>query len=34
MKLTIAVCDDEQNQIRYIKDIVSAWAKSSGHFAA
>ena len=32
MKLNIAICDDEQNQIQYIKDIVSAWAETSGHF--
>ena len=31
MKLNIAICDDEQNQIQYIKDIVSAWAETSGH---
>lgn len=31
MKLNIAICDDEQNQIEYIKDIVSAWAETSGH---
>ena len=31
MKLNIAICDDEQNQIKYIKDIVSAWAETSGH---
>ena len=34
MKLNIAICDDEQNQIQYIKDIVSAWAETSGHFPA
>ena len=32
MKLNIAICDDEQNQIQYIKDIVSAWAETSKHF--
>lgn len=32
MKLNIAICDDEQNQIQYIKDIVSAWAETNGHF--
>ena len=32
MKLNIAICDDEQNQIQYIKDIVSAWAETSEHF--
>ena len=32
MKLNIAICDDEQNQIEYIKDIASAWAETSGHF--
>ena len=31
MKLNIAICDDEQNQIQYTKDIVSAWAETSGH---
>ena len=31
MKLNIAICDDEQNQSQYIKDIVSAWAETSGH---
>ena len=34
MKPNIAICDDEQNQIQYIKDIVSAWAETSGHFPA
>lgn len=34
MKLNIAICDDEQNQIQYIKDIVSAWAETSGQFPA
>ena len=32
MKLNIAICDDEQNQIQYIKDIASAWAETSRHF--
>ena len=32
MKLNIAICDDEQNQIQYIKDIASAWAETSEHF--
>ena len=26
MKLNIAICDDEKNQIEYIKNIVTAWA--------
>ena len=34
MKPNIAICDDEQNQIQYIKGIVSAWAETSGHFPA
>ena len=34
MKLNITICDDEQNQIQYIKDIVSAWAETSGQFPA
>ena len=33
MKLNIAICDDEQNQIEYIKGIVSEWAKSEGHIS-
>ena len=31
MKLNIAICDDEQNQIKYVKDIVSEWAETKGH---
>lgn len=27
MTLNIAICDDEQNQIKYVKDIVSEWAE-------
>ena len=34
MKLNIAICDDEQNQIQYIKDIASAWAETSEQFPA
>lgn len=33
MKLNIAICDDEQNQIEYIKGIVSEWAKVKGHIS-
>ena len=29
MKLNIAICDDEQNQIEYVKNIVSEWASES-----
>ena len=31
MKLNIAICDDEQNQIQYVKGIVSEWAEANGH---
>ena len=31
MKLKIAICDDEQNQIEYLTSIVSAWSKENGH---
>lgn len=31
MKLKIAICDDEQNQIEYLTPIVSAWSKENGH---
>ncbi len=30
MKLNVAVCDDEQNQIEYVKGIVSAWTNERG----
>lgn len=31
MKLKIAICDDEQNQIEYITSVVTLWAKKSRH---
>ena len=31
MKLKIAVCDDEQNQIEYITSIVVSWSAHEGH---
>lgn len=31
MKLKIAICDDEQNQIEYITSLVSSWSASMGH---
>ena len=31
MKLKIAICDDEQNQIEYLTSIVSAWSNENGH---
>lgn len=31
MKLKIAICDDEQNQIEYLTSVVSAWSKENGH---
>ncbi|MBQ7337301.1 MAG: response regulator transcription factor [Clostridia bacterium] len=33
MKLKIAICDDEQNQIEYLSDVVSAWARKNRHVA-
>lgn len=33
MKLKIAVCDDEQDQIKYLSGIVSAWASKNRHVA-
>ena len=33
MKLNIAICDDEQNQIKYVKDIVSEWAEVKKHIS-
>ena len=33
MKLKIAICDDEQNQIEYLSDVVSAWANKNRHVA-
>ena len=33
MKLKIAICDDEQNQIEYLSGVVSAWANKSRHVA-
>ncbi|MBR6745176.1 MAG: response regulator [Clostridia bacterium] len=34
MKLNIAICDDEQNQIKYVKDIVSEWSERKEHLSA
>ena len=31
MKLKIAICDDEQNQIEYLLSVVTAWAKKNRH---
>ena len=31
MKLKIAICDDEQNQIEYITSLVSFWGVKEGH---
>lgn len=31
MKLKIAVCDDDQNQIEYIISLVSMWGAKEGH---
>lgn len=31
MKLKIAICDDEQNQIEYIASLVSSWSACEGH---
>lgn len=31
MKLKIAICDDEQNQIEYLSGVVSAWAGKNRH---
>lgn len=31
MKLKIAVCDDEQNQIEYITSVVSKWSEQLDH---
>ena len=33
MKLKIAICDDEQNQIEYLSGVVSAWASKNRHVA-
>ena len=33
MTLNIAICDDEQNQIKYVKDIVSEWAEVKKHIS-
>ena len=33
MKLKIAICDDEQNQIEYLSGVVSAWASKNHHVA-
>ena len=34
MKLNIAICYDEQNQIKYVKDIVSEWSERKEHLSA
>lgn len=31
MKLKIAICDDEQNQIEYITSLVTLWSAKEGH---
>ena len=31
MKLSIAICDDEQNQIEYITSLVLSWSAREGH---
>ena len=31
MKLKIAICDDEQNQIEYLSGVVSDWARKNRH---
>ena len=31
MKYSIAICDDEQNQIEYITSIVASWSAHEGH---
>lgn len=33
MKLKIAICDDEQNQIEYLSGVVSDWARKNRHVA-
>ena len=33
MKLKIAICDDEQDQIKYLSGVVSAWASNNHHIA-
>ncbi len=33
MKLKIAICDDEQSQIEYLKSAVDAWTTKNGHSA-
>ncbi len=33
MTLNIAICDDEQNQIKYVKDIASEWAEVKKHIS-
>ena len=34
MKLKIAICDDEQKQIEYLKSAVEAWAEQKQHSVA
>lgn len=31
MKLKIAICDDERNQIEYITSLVTSWSEREGH---
>lgn len=31
MKLKIAICDDEANQIEYLSNVVTTWAKKNRH---
>ena len=31
MKLKVAICDDEQNQIEYLSGVVSDWARKNRH---
>ena len=33
MKLNIAICDDEQNQIEYLKEILQTWLGRTRHIA-
>ena len=33
MKLSIAICDDEQNQIEYIRNIVSEWTEEKEYIS-
>ena len=33
MNLNIAICDDEKNQIEYVKGAAMAWASARGHIS-